>query len=266
MAPKGHEDKQAVPSRPARRKTNVELRGLANWFTESPIRQVYVMLPIIALNFLIVRVITRSVLLSIIWAMIIGAISYFGLSQALHAYRNRLNRQLLDLINVLAGSINAGLSLQQAFQAVAENDTLPLSKEFARAVHQWQLGAPMEAVLDALNRRIQSPDLQLLSSVLLLNQELGGELSGMLERTAVALRERDRLRREVRRSTAQARLTTVIGVVLPCALATLIHVMNPSYLRPLYHTSMGLLILGSGVFLMVLGILVIHRMSQSIGG
>ncbi len=235
------------------------------WVLESPIRLLYVVLPMALLNYFIVRTLTHTIILAVIWSIIAGALSYFGLSQALYMYRNRLNRQLLDLVNFLAGSIKAGLGLQQAFQEIANNDTLPLASEFGRAVHQWQLGASMEVVLDSLNRRILSPDLQLLSSVLLLNQELGGELSGMLERTATALRERDRLRREVRRSTAQARLTTIIGIVLPCALATFIHILNPAYLKPLYYTNLGLMLLGFGVLLMITGSLIIYRVSQSIG-
>ena len=131
-------------------------------------------------------------------------------------------------------------------------------------VRQLNLGAPIEDVLKNLNHRIESPELELISSVLLLHQELGGDLGRMLDTTAVALRERTKIKQEVRRATAQARMSGIVGLILPFALALVIYRLRPEYITPLFSTSLGRTMLSFAVALVALGIFMINRIVKNI--
>ena len=213
---------------------------------------------------------TKNSLVSLLWALIGYGCPYLLLGLLRQWRINKLNSQLLDIVNSLSTSVKAGLSLNQAFATVANTlstgntGILSISAEFARMVRQLNLGASIENVLEDLNRRIESPELQLISSVLLLHQELGGDLGRMLDTTAVALRERTKIRQEVRRATAQARMSGTIGLILPFALGLIIYRLRPEYITPLFITRLGRTMLSFAAALVALGIFLINRIVKNI--
>jgi len=227
-------------------------------------------IPIGFISYVLTYLFTKNLLVSLLWALIGYGIPYVLLGQFRRWRINKLSLQLLDIVNSLSTSVKAGLSLNQAFATVANTlsirnpGMLSISAEFARMVRQLNLGAPIEDVLKNLNHRIESPELELISSVLLLHQELGGDLGRMLDTTAVALRERTKIKQEVRRATAQARMSGIVGLILPFALALVIYRLRPEYITPLFSTSLGRTMLSFAVALVALGIFMINRIVKNI--
>jgi len=227
-------------------------------------------IPLGIVAYVAMYLLTKNALMSLVWAFIGYGIPYVLLAQLRQWRINKLNAQLLDIVNSLSTSVKAGLSLNQAFATVAntlstsKQGILSISAEFARMVRQLNLGASIEDVLKGLNRRIESPELQLISSVLLIHQELGGDLGRMLDTTAVALRERTKIRQEVRRATAQARMSGTVGLILPFVLGIVIYRLRPEYIAPLFITRLGRTMLSLAVALVALGIFMINRIVKNI--
>ncbi|MCD6507128.1 type II secretion system F family protein [Candidatus Poribacteria bacterium] len=206
----------------------------------------------------------RNFLMGTLWGASTYMVAYLILSALRARQMDKINSQLIDVVNSLVGSIKAGLSLPQAFQILAEEPSLSISREFMGVVNRIQLGATVQQALEWLNSRIPIPELRLVISVLLIYQDVGGDLSYMLEKTADALRYRIRLKGEIRRSTAQTRLSAVIGVAIPFGLAFFIYNLNPGFLTPLYTTRPGLILLSLGLAMSVTGVMIIYRIVRGI--
>jgi len=206
----------------------------------------------------------RNFLMGTLWGASTYMVAYLILSALRARQMDKINSQLIDVVNSLVGSIKAGLSLPQAFQILAEEPSLSISREFMGVVNRIQLGATVQQALEWLNSRIPIPELRLVISVLLIYQDVGGDLSYMLEKTADALRYRIRLKGEIRRSTAQTRLSAVIGVAIPFGLAFFIYNLNPDFLTPLYTTRPGLILLSLGLAMSVTGVMIIYRIVRDI--
>ncbi|HID57376.1 TPA: hypothetical protein EYP37_12650 [Candidatus Poribacteria bacterium] len=221
-------------------------------------------IPVAFLAALASMMMVRNFFMGALWGASTYMVAYLILSALRNRQMDKINSQLIDVVNSLIGSIKAGLSLPQAFQILAEEPSLALSGEFKGVVNRIQLGSTIEQALEWLNSRIPLPELKLVISVLLIYQDVGGDLSYMLEKTADALRYRIRLKREIRRSTAQTRLSAVIGVAIPFALAFFIYNLNPDFLTPLYTTRLGLILLSLGLAMSVTGVMIIYKIVRSI--
>jgi len=220
--------------------------------------------PMALLTALASMTIARNFLMGALWGASTYMVAYLILSALRAKQIDKINSQLIDVVDSLVGSIKAGLSLPQAFQILAEEPSLSLSSEFMGVVNRIQLGSTVEQALEWLSSRIPIPDLKLVISVLLIYQDVGGDLSYMLEKTADALRYRIRLKREIRRSTAQTRLSAVIGVAIPFGLAFFIYNLNPGFLTPLYTTRLGLILLSLGLAMSVTGVMIIYKIVRGI--
>lgn len=221
-------------------------------------------LPVSIIFFLTIFVLTRNVVPSFLWAISAYMITYLLLSFLRQRHIRRINEQLIDVVNSLIGSVKAGLSLPQALQIVARDTGGSLGKDFYGVVNRIQLGASVEEALRWLASRAPDTEMHLVVSVLLVYQDMGGDLSRMLEKAGNTLRERVKLRREVKRLTAQTRLSAMIGIAIPFVLAFFLYNMNPQFLVPLYTTRIGIIALSVGLALSVTGIVLIFKIIRSV--
>jgi tight adherence protein B len=220
--------------------------------------------PVALIAMFVSLAVVRNLLIGTLWGASMYMIVHMLLSMLRSRQIERINTQLIDVVNSLIGSIKAGLSLPQAFQILAEESSLSISREFTGVVNRIQLGSTVEQALRWLSSRIPSSELNLVVSVLLIYQEIGGDLSYMLEKAVDALRYRIRLKREIRRATAQTRLSAVVGVAIPLVLAFFLYNLNPSFLVPLYTTKLGIILLSLGLAATVTGIMFIYKIIRSI--
>ena len=174
---------------------------------------------------------------------------------------NRFNDQLGDMLNLMVNGLRAGYSTMQAMEAVSRELPTPISDEFRRVVQEMQLGIPMETALDNLLRRIPSEDLDFVVTAINVQREVGGNLSEILDTISFTIRERVRIKGEIRVMTAQVRASGTLLSIIPMALALILWFMNPDYLLSFFDgpsplcgwAAIGLIIvmIAAGYFIMM---------------
>ena len=169
------------------------------------------------------------------------------------------NSQLGDALILIANSLRTGYSFMQASDMVAQEMRPPISSEFSRAVKEMNLGVTIEDALANLGKRINSEDLDLVLTAVLIQRQVGGNLSEVLDNIARTIRERVRIRGEIRTLTAQGRISGIIVSLLPVVLGLVIYLLNPEYVKLLFVHPVGKIMLGVAGLGQVIGIIVIRR-------
>ncbi|MFN3491607.1 MAG: type II secretion system F family protein, partial [Anaerolineales bacterium] len=126
--------------------------------------------------------------------------------------------------------LRAGYSTMQAMEAVSKELPSPINDEFRRVVQEMQIGIPMETALDNLLRRIPSDDLDFVVTAINVQREVGGNLSEILDNISFTIRERIRIKGEVRVLTAQVRTSGTVLSLIPFGLTLVLWFLNPDYL------------------------------------
>jgi tight adherence protein B len=170
-----------------------------------------------------------------------------------------LDRQLVEMVRLISNSLRSGFAFMQGVDAAAKQLKPPLSTELQRLLADMSVGANTEEALQAMSRRIGSYDLDMIVTGILIQRATGGNLSEVLDHIGETMRERDRLRGEVRALTAQQRFTGTILAIYPAALALLFFALNPDMMSLLWETSTGLFMLGVAGVLQVMGFLLMRR-------
>lgn len=145
----------------------------------------------------------------------------------------RFNDQLSDMLNLMVNGLRAGYSTMQAMEAVSKEMPAPICDEFRRVVQEMQIGIPMETALENLLRRIPSDDLDFVVTAVNVQREVGGNLSEILDTISFTIRERVRIKGEIRTLTAQVRTSGSVLSLIPVFLTLVLWFLNPKYLLSL---------------------------------
>lgn len=175
---------------------------------------------------------------------------------------NAFNNQLGDTIVLMSNSLRSGYSLLQSMETAAKELPPPMAQELARVTREVGLGLTMQEAMANMLRRMPSDDLDLLITAINVQHEVGGNLAEILDTIAHTIRERIRIFGEIRTITAQQRLSGIILAVLPVILGLVMYLMNPQYISRLWQDICGLLMLGTGGIMIVMGYLVIRRITN----
>lgn len=172
---------------------------------------------------------------------LIGAVVGFFLPKFYLKFRQRrrlkqFNDQLGDGIQLMANGLRAGYSLLQAMDAVAQEMPSPISVEFNRVVREVGLGVDYERTFNNLLRRVPSDDLDLMITAINVQSEVGGNLAEILEIIGFVIRERVRIKGEIRVLTAQAQISGYVISALPIILGFILYAMNPEYIGRMIFT------------------------------
>jgi Flp pilus assembly protein TadB len=176
-----------------------------------------------------------------------------GLTFKIDRRRAAFDEQLPNVLQLIAGSLQTGMSLAQALDAVVREDAQPAAGEFARALAEARLGVQIDVALDGVASRVNSADLRWVIMAIRIQRETGGNLAEVLRNTVVTMRERAYLRRQVRSLSAEGRLSAYILVSLPILVGGWLFYSNPTYMQPLYTTFFGLSMLTIAVVLVIAG-------------
>lgn len=168
--------------------------------------------------------------------------------------------QLPEALEMMIRSLQAGHSFAAALQAVATEMPDPVAREFSKVYEEQNLGLSLKVALENMVERMPILDLKLCVTAILIQREVGGNLSEVLSNISHTIRERFRIEGEIRVKTAQARLSGYIVSALPFLFFFWINVTNPKYFRVLYENPSGKYLLGAGVMLQFIGWLVIRRL------
>jgi tight adherence protein B len=176
--------------------------------------------------------------------------------------RELFGDQLGQQLEELASAMRAGHSLVPALAAAVDSATQPSRREWGRVVADERLGMPLEDAMRGLARRMASPEVEQVALVAALHRHAGGNMAEILDRVAEGVRERAELRRELRTLTAQARMSRAVVTALPPGLIAMSEVVNPSYIRPLFTTVGGNVMLAIAAVLLTMAWLVMRGMTN----
>jgi tight adherence protein B len=169
------------------------------------------------------------------------------------------NNQLGDAINLLANGLRSGYSLLQAMDAVAREMPPPMSEEFQRVVREIGLGVSNERAMNNMLRRIPSDDLDLMITAVNVQHEVGGNLAEILETISHTIRERIRIKGEIRVLTAQGMISGYVISFLPLGLGLVLYAMNPLYIGRMFQQPCGWAMIAVGTISTVIGFIAIRK-------
>ena len=179
---------------------------------------------------------------------------------------NQFNKQLPDTITLIANALRAGSSFLQAIELVVREARPPISTEFARVIREVNLGLPFEQALENLVRRVSSDDLELMVTAISIQYSVGGNLAEILDPIAYTIRERVRIKGEIRTLTAQQRMSGYVVAFLPIALVGFLTIIAPSFMEPMLDPDVnvagiptGIILFAIGGFMMFVGFMFIRK-------
>jgi tight adherence protein B len=176
------------------------------------------------------------------------------------SYLNKVQDQLPDAIYLLARSLRAGLSLDQALELLGNEGIKPLSTEFKRCHAQIKLGLPINVALENMAQELQMLDFNALVSTVAVFQATGGNLPMLLDRLAASARDRSSLRAYFRSATAMARVAVIpIGLAVPVILLAYL-VWEPDYVTAFLETTNGRMLIVAGIIMECIGFFWIYRL------
>ena len=175
--------------------------------------------------------------------------------------RNLFNAQLAAMLQLLSNSLKTGYAIDRALETVAAKSPPPVSTEFDRVTTEIALGTSVEDALSAMLLRIDSPDLEFIVTAILLHIRVGGNLAEVLDTISDTLRDRLQTKRDMSVLTAQSRASATIITGLPILLALGLYIFVPGYFAPMTSTVVGYVLLGIAGFLVLIGNLLITRMT-----
>jgi tight adherence protein B len=179
-------------------------------------------------------VVIGAVLAALIGAVLGSFLPDFYVKLRIKRRVRKFNDGLADTIAMLASSLRSGYSLLQAIDLVAKEGSGPIASEFRRVVQEVGLGLSTDVALANLLRRVPSDDLDLMITAISIQHEVGGNLSQILDSIANTIRERVRIKGEIRTLTAQGRISGYVITALPIGLALFLITINPGYMEPIF--------------------------------
>lgn len=177
-------------------------------------------------------------------------------------YERRCTRfvdQMVDGMTIMANGIKAGLSVTQSMERVVDNMPNPIRQEFGLVLSEMQIGRSLEESLNDLGTRIPRPDVQMFVTSVNILQETGGNLAETFQTIVYTVRERQKVEKKIEALTAQGVTQGIIITLVPFALLAIFMVIDPTYVRPLFTTTLGIIILMGILALQVIGGLMIRK-------
>jgi len=175
----------------------------------------------------------------------------------------KFNQQLPDMLNLMVNGLQAGFSTMQALESVASEMPPPISEEFHRVVQEMQLGVPMEKALANLLRRIPSAGLDFIITAINVQREVGGPLANILDTISYTIRERVKIKGEIRVLVATVTTSAKILAGVPFAVFGILWLVSQDYMGEYFkNLTCGLTALGVGVVLITLGYWVMMKMAD----
>lgn len=209
---------------------------------------------------LLVLAISGNILACIICVVIGAALPPIIISIAHKNRIEKFNEQLGDALMIISNSLRAGFSFEQAISNIARDLPEPLGYEFLQVSRELELGVSVEEALNKIAEHMQSKDIELLNTAVIIQRQVGGNLAEIIDNISATIHDRIQIKRNVKTLTSQGRASGKIIGLLPVILLILISVISPSYIEPLFTTPYGYMMLGISAVLEIIGFFVIRKM------
>lgn len=201
----------------------------------------------------------RDIPIVLVVFVIVWLIPRFVISKKIKERIKLFDGQLSEGITIISNSLKAGYSFLQAVAVVSEETPDPLSKEFKKLLKEMKLGIPEEDALKNLLTRMESEDLRLITNAILIQKDIGGNLSEILDNISETIRDRQKIKDELKTLTAQGRMSGIVVMLIPVFLGAVIYLLNKEYMIVLFTTLPGLIMVGLAVLSETFGYLMIRK-------
>lgn len=199
--------------------------------------------------------------LVVVAALLLGAaVPWLWLGVRAAQRLRAFNAALPDTLQLISGSLSAGLSLAQSLDTVVREGSEPIAGEFRRVLVETRLGVPLEDALEGVTDRFESKDFAWVVMAIRIQRQVGGNLAELLDTVAATMREREYLRRQVSTLSAEGRISAWVLGALPPVFLLYLAVTNADYVRPLWTTGMGVVMLLGAALWLAVGAFVMSRM------
>lgn len=204
-----------------------------------------------------------SITVNLLAALAAGGVSmfipFFLVKRSRQKRLTSFNTQICDALSIMSNSLRAGFSFMQSMDMVRKEMPDPISKEFSRTFREVNLGASTDRALQNLSKRVNSDDLDLMITAVLIQRQVGGNLAEVLDKIGETIRERVRIQGEIKTLTAQGRLSGTIIALLPVVLALFMLLTNPSYIMELIVNPIGRIMLLVAIAGEIIGFMFIRK-------
>ena len=171
----------------------------------------------------------------------------------------QFTEQMVDALTIMANGIKSGSNPQQAMSRVVEIMANPVKAEFGQVMTQVQFGQSFEEALNDLGERIPKPDVQMFVTAINILKETGGNLAETFETIVSTIRERQKLEKKISAMTAQGIMQGIIVSCIPFILGGVFFAVDPAYMKPMFNTTLGLILLAAMLGLQIIGGVVIRK-------
>src|SRR6202789_235732 len=200
-----------------------------------------------------------NLILSALLGLLAGAVPLcYVLQQRSHRF-NKFEQQLPEALDLMVNAMRAGNSLVAALSLVAQESPDPIGTEFRICFDEQNYGLELRTAMNNLVERVPPQYLRIVVTAILIQKESGGNLAEVLDKTAYVIRERYRLRRQVRVYTAQGRLAGWILSFLPVVVGIALYFINPDTMNLLWKREIGVKLLYGAVAMTIMGALIIRK-------
>jgi tight adherence protein B len=200
-----------------------------------------------------------GLILGLLIGVLVGYIPIMLLNRRKRNRQRAFTEQLPEVLTLLVGALRAGHGISQAMGVIVSQLSPPTSVEFGRTIRSISLGLPLQDALADMATRIGTDEIWMIVTAISVQHESGGNLAQTLETVGETVRERLRVKREIRTLTAQQRLTGYILAVFPVVLAAILYLINPPYIKLLLAPGLMRIALIAVVVMEILGFFIISR-------
>src|SRR5436309_15182333 len=193
-------------------------------------------------------------------AMLVGFVLPYSYASYRRSKRFEKFEELFpEAIDTLARAVRAGHAFTTALEMITDEVSEPVSGEFRQLYEEQKFGMPVRDALMNLTERMPLVDVKFFVTAVMLQRETGGNLAEILDNLSYVIRERFKIQRQVRVYTAQGRLTMALLMGMPPIIVTVMLVLNPAFIQPLFADPIGHTLLVAGIALQTIGYFVIRK-------
>jgi len=202
---------------------------------------------------------TSSILISAVLGGVAAAAPVLWIWRKRKARLHRFEELFPDALEFVSRSMRAGHAFSVSLEMIHREFQEPVAGEFRRTFEEHNLGLPIEIALQKLAKRVPSLDVHFFVSAVLLQKRTGGNLAEILDKLAYVIRERFKLRGRIRAVSAHGKMTATALSAIPAGVAVLMFYTNPDYVKFFFKDDTGNIMLGSAVFLQLVGYLIMQK-------
>lgn len=188
-----------------------------------------------------------------------GAIPYGVIVVRVRRRAKAFENQLPDMLTTIAASLKAGHSFKHGLQAVVDESAPPASIELKRVLTEAGLGRPLDDALADMADRIGSENFAFAITAVTIQRQVGGSLATLFDMVSETVRNRQQFARKIRSLTAMGRMSAYTLIGIPFFIAGMVSLTNAGYMRPLFHTHLGHLLLFMGLGMMAFGSMILKK-------